>query len=120
MIVLKILLGLLAVFFVHSIVPTYYNKLFNKRVVKEVDGDKNIMLTFDDGPDRRYIYDLMDLLDRHDVKAIFFMVGENAEKNKDIVKELVDRGHRVGMHSWQHKNAMLYSYFYTKKILKTQ
>ncbi|MDU3828333.1 MAG: polysaccharide deacetylase family protein [Peptostreptococcus sp.] len=109
MIVLKILLGLLAVFFVHSIVPTYYNKLFNKRVVKEVDGDKNIMLTFDDGPDRRYIYDLMDLLDRHDVKAIFFMVGENAEKNKDIVKELVDRGHRVGMHSWQHKNAMLYS-----------
>lgn len=115
MIVLKILLGLLEVFFVHSIVPTYYNKLFNKRVVKEVDGDKNIMLTFDDGPDRRYIYDLMDLLDRHDVKAIFFMVGENAEKNKDIVKELVDRGHRVGMHSWQHKNAMLYSYFYTKK-----
>ena len=58
MIVLKILLGLLAVFFVHSIVPTYYNKLFNKRVVKEVDGDKNIMLTFDDGPDRRYIYDI--------------------------------------------------------------
>lgn len=115
MIYLKILLILSLVFIVHSIIPTYYNKFFNKDVVKEVDGDMNIMLTFDDGPDRRYIYDLMDLLDRHDVKAIFFMVGENAEDNKDVVKELIDRGHRVGMHSWQHKNAMLYSYLYTKK-----
>ncbi len=73
------------------------------------------MLTFDDGPDKRYIYKLSDLLDRYQIKATFFMVAENAEKNPEIVKYLQDKGHKIGMHSWQHKNAILYSYFYTKK-----
>lgn len=106
---------LVAVFFMYSIVPTYYNKWFNKSVKKNTTRDNEIMLTFDDGPDSRYIYDLMKVLDENDVKAIFFMVAENAENNKSVVEGIIKKGHIVGLHSWQHKNAMLYGYSYTKK-----
>jgi polysaccharide deacetylase len=73
------------------------------------------MLTFDDGPDDRYIHELLEVLDQNQVKASFFMVAENAQKNKMVVEKILGAGHRVGLHSWQHKNAMLYSYPYTKK-----
>jgi len=115
MVIIEVVIVLLAGFVIHSIIPTYYNKWLNRSVVKSIDGKKRIMLTFDDGPDPRYIYSLIDILDRHGVKAIFFMVGQNAEKNPDIVRDILKRGHRIGIHSWQHKNAMLYSYPYTKK-----
>src|SRR3712207_2945054 len=115
MIIIKIVIVLVVIFIMHSIIPTYYNKWLNGNVVKSISGKKRIMLTFDDGPDPRYIYDLIDMLDRHKVKAVFFVVGQNAEKNPDIVREILYRGHKVGIHSWQHRNAMLYSYLYTKK-----
>ena len=115
MIVLKAMLVIAILFILHSIVPTYYNKKFNKNIMKKTSKNNEIMLTFDDGPDERYIYKLADLLDRYQVKACFFMVAENAEKNPEIVKYLQSKGHKIGIHSWQHKNAMLYSYFYTKK-----
>lgn len=57
----------------------------------------------------------MDLLDENGVKATFFMVAENAHKNREIVDKIMAAGHRVGLHSWQHKNAMLYSYSYTRQ-----
>lgn len=115
MIAIKILGCMLLVFFIHSILPTYYNKWLNNNVMKKTNNDNEIMLTFDDGPDERYIYSLMDVLDQFDVKATFFMVAENAKKNKKVVEDVIKRGHQVGLHSWQHRNAMFYSYFYTKK-----
>lgn len=113
--VLSLVTILILMFLIHSIIPTYYNKYFNHSVKKKTKSPGTIMLTFDDGPDRRYIFSLLDVLDKYGVKAIFFMVAENAEKNADVVKMIDDKGHRLGLHSWQHKNAMFYSYFYTKK-----
>lgn len=115
MLILKVIIVLLILFVIHSIIPTYYNKIINKNVIKKTKNKNEIMLTFDDGPDERYIYKLSDVLDENEVKATFFMVAQNAEKHPEIVKFLMDKGHKVGIHSWQHKNAMLYSYFYTKK-----
>ena len=115
MILLKVLLIIAVLFILHSIVPTYYNKKLNKNIMKKTSKDNEIMLTFDDGPDERYIYKLAEVLDKNNIKATFFMVAQNAEKNPEVVKFLQSKGHKIGIHSWQHKNAMLYSYFYTKK-----
>ncbi|MEG0249462.1 MAG: polysaccharide deacetylase family protein [Peptostreptococcus sp.] len=115
MAILKITLGLGVVFILHSVVPTYYNKKFNKKAIRKTKNKNEIMLTFDDGPDKRYIYQLAKVLEENNVHATFFMVAQNAQKNPEIVNFLKSKGHKIGLHSWQHKNAMLYSYLYTKK-----
>ena len=115
MAILKVMLVLSILFLLHSIVPTYYNKKFNKKAIRKTKNKNEIMLTFDDGPDERYIYELAKVLEKNKVCASFFMVAENAQKNPEIVKFLQEKGHKIGLHSWQHKNAMLYSYSYTKK-----
>ena len=80
-----------------------------------VDKEKKIVyLTFDDGPSKNTEL-ILDILKENNVHATFFMVAQNAQKNPEIVKFLQKKGHKIGLHSWQHKNAMLYSYFYTKK-----
>lgn len=116
--ILKIISALGSLFVINSIIPTYYNKLLNKKVLKKTNKENEIMLTFDDGPDSRYIYKLLDVLDENDVKATFFVVAKNAQKNKEAIDEMIKRGHDIGMHSYEHKNGMLYSYFYTKKDIK--
>lgn len=118
MLVLKIILAMAILFIIHSILPTYINKYLNSDVIRNASGRNNIILSFDDGPDTRYIYELEKVLDKNGVKAIFFMVAENARKNPEVVEFLKNRGHKIGSHSWEHKNAMLYSLNYTKKDFK--
>lgn len=73
---LYLILLVALVFVVHSILPTYYNKIFNKDIVRTTGQANKIMLTFDDGPDDRYIHELLEVLDQNQVKASFFMVAE--------------------------------------------
>lgn len=49
------------------------------------------------------IIDFLDLLDEIQIKATFFVVGEIAERNADIIRELVDRGHAIGCHGMEHE-----------------
>ena len=60
------------------------------------------MLTFDDGPDPKRTPLVLDELDRHCVKATFFEIGRWAEAYPEITKEVADRGHTIGAHSWSH------------------
>ena len=59
---LYLILLVALVFVVHSILPTYYNKIFNKDIVRTTGQANKIMLTFDDGPDDRYIHELLEVL----------------------------------------------------------
>jgi len=59
-------------------------------------------LTFDDGPHPAFTPDLLAILERHRVKATFFMLGRSAEENPDIVKSVAEKGHEIGNHSWDH------------------
>lgn len=61
-----------------------------------------VALTFDDGPDPVYTPRLLDVLQRHQAKATFFMVGQAAERHPDIVKKVAAAGHAIGNHSWDH------------------
>lgn len=109
-------LGLLILaFLIHSIFPTYYHKLKNPNIVRHTNQENRIMLTFDDGPDERYTNHLLDVLAEHDVKATFFVVAKNAQENPAIIKRMQKEQHIIGLHSLEHKNAMLFSSRYTKK-----
>ncbi|MBP3716143.1 MAG: polysaccharide deacetylase family protein [Paludibacteraceae bacterium] len=64
--------------------------------------EKTVFLSFDDGPSA-YTTRVLDVLKRHNAKAIFFLIGENAEKNPELVKAIVAEGHVIGNHSFCHK-----------------
>lgn len=59
-------------------------------------------LTFDDGPHPLYTPRVLDILEEHGARATFFMVGEAASKNPDIVKRVAAEGHAIGNHTWNH------------------
>ncbi len=64
-----------------------------------------VRLTFDDGPDQLFTPVLLDLLDRHGVRATFFPLGRNLERRwgSDEVQDLLNRGHALGNHSTHHR-----------------
>ena len=61
-------------------------------------------LTIDDSPSPHTLW-ILDVLDKHRVKATFFCIGENIEKYPENFKAITDRGHEVGYHSYHHINA---------------
>ncbi len=76
-----------------------------------------ILLTFDDGPDSQTTPKVLDSLDKHGVKAIFFVIGEKAERHPDLVREIVRRGHIVGNHTMHHSP---YANFLGRKHLESE
>lgn len=67
-----------------------------------------VYLTFDDGPSK-YTEDILDILDAYDVKATFFVLGKEDEHSIEMLREIARRGHTIGMHSYSHKYADIYS-----------
>ena len=67
--------------------------------------DKNVKavyLTFDDGPIPEITPWVLDLLDKYNIKATFFLVGDNVRKHPEEFQMILDRGHRVGNHTFNH------------------
>ncbi|GAA3807723.1 polysaccharide deacetylase family protein [Streptomyces coacervatus] len=63
---------------------------------------RTMVLTFDDGPDPRYTPHILDTLAEYDVRAMFFVCGEMAVDNQDLLARMADDGHIVGNHTWTH------------------
>ncbi|MEU3843025.1 polysaccharide deacetylase family protein [Streptomyces sp. NPDC028635] len=63
---------------------------------------RTMFLTFDDGPDPHYTPGILDTLREHDVRATFFVCGEQADWNRDLLARMADEGHVVGNHTWTH------------------
>ena len=66
-----------------------------------------VYLTFDDGPSE-YTEQILDILDEYNVKATFFVIGKEDDESLRLYKEIVDRGHTLGMHSYSHKYSEIY------------
>jgi peptidoglycan/xylan/chitin deacetylase (PgdA/CDA1 family) len=66
--------------------------------------DKEVVLTFDDGPLRPYTRLVLDALSAHCTKATFFMVGQMAVADPEMAREVARRGHTIGTHTWSHRN----------------
>lgn len=66
-----------------------------------------LAITFDDGPNPAWTPQLLDVLERQNVKATFFLVGSYAQREPALVRRIVDEGHVIGNHSWSHPNLAL-------------
>ena len=75
--------------------------------------EKKIALTFDDGPSS-YTLEVLDLLKKYNVKAVFFCIGKNIEMYPEIVKQIIAEGHLVGNHSYSH--SPFFDFYNAKKI----
>ncbi|MBP7359457.1 MAG: glycosyltransferase [Prevotella sp.] len=67
-------------------------------------GPKELLLTFDDGPDSRWTPKVLNILKHYNVHAAFFMVGLQMEKNLPMVKKVQDAGNLIGNHTFTHHN----------------
>ena len=59
-------------------------------------------LTFDDGPDQRFTPKVLDVLNKHHVKATFFLLGTRVQKYPNVVKRIRNEGHAIGNHTYWH------------------
>ncbi|WP_168121680.1 polysaccharide deacetylase family protein [Paenibacillus sp. HB172176] len=97
-------LWLIYVMTFYAFLPGVISRIFGFRVFKKGKADKEIALTFDDGPDPKYTSELLDLLKRYDAKATFFVVGSHAESQKDVLGRMDREGHTIGIHNYYHKS----------------
>jgi peptidoglycan/xylan/chitin deacetylase (PgdA/CDA1 family) len=65
-----------------------------------------VVLTFDDGPHRQGTPAVLDRLERADARAIFFLVGEQVERDPGLAREVRDRGHAIALHGYRHRNLL--------------
>ncbi|MDR2684596.1 MAG: polysaccharide deacetylase family protein [Prevotellaceae bacterium] len=77
-------------------------RLMWKAVWRINDGSKTVYLTFDDGPCPKITPQTLDILDKFDIKATFFCVGDNVRKYPEIFESIKQRGHAVGNHTMHH------------------
>lgn len=81
--------------------------------------EKAVYLTFDDGPIPEITPWVLDLLDKYHIKATFFLVGDNVRKHPEEFKMIVERGHRLGNHTFNHIQGLKYlSYNYLANVNK--
>jgi peptidoglycan/xylan/chitin deacetylase (PgdA/CDA1 family) len=78
--------------------------LYPEAIFRIETTEKKLYLTFDDGPDPLSTLSLLDLLDKHSVKAVFFCCGKEAEKYPGLIDEIKTRGHLIGNHGYNHLN----------------
>jgi peptidoglycan-N-acetylglucosamine deacetylase len=64
--------------------------------------EKKVVLSFDDGPDPRWTPAILDVLKKKKAPAVFFVVGEAANQNPDILKRAFAEGHEIGNHTFTH------------------
>ena len=93
-----------------SRVPLLYRAFFPgaRWYIPSLEG-KSVYLTFDDGPIPEITPWTLDLLDKYQIKATFFCVGDNVRKYPHIFEDIKARGHQVGNHTFHHIKALNYT-----------
>ncbi len=79
-------------------------------MIKRLPSDANhALLTIDDGPHPEHTPAILDILDQHGIKALFFLIGERAAQHPELVREIVARGHEIGNHTQTHPAATFWA-----------
>lgn len=82
---------------------------FKNRVETLAKGEEKVVyLTFDDGPNRAVTPKILDILEKKNIKATFFVIGKNVEQHPEIVKRAYEEGHYIANHGYDHNNKKLY------------
>ncbi|MGE5364637.1 MAG: polysaccharide deacetylase family protein [Bacteroidota bacterium] len=74
-----------------------------------------ILLTFDDGPTEECTEEILNELNRHGIKAVFFTVGNNVRKYPELVRLLIEQGHAIGNHTVNHQDIWFADESFIKK-----
>lgn len=82
----------------------YHAKDVAEEAMKTEIPEKKVAITFDDGPNADYTEELLAGLKERGVSATFFLLGKEAEKYPEIVKDIYAGGHLIGTHSYEHVN----------------
>lgn len=83
-------------------------KITNFFGINRVDTtEKLIALSYDDGPHPAYTRQIVNILERYQAKATFFVVGQNIEEYPEIVQMLIEKGNEIGNHSYSHLDMLL-------------
>ena len=99
--------GLATVAGYNTMSPT--SQLYGRTFLGLPRGSRLLALTYDDGPNDPYTGRVMEVLERHGVKATFFLIGQFVGQKPEIARELVAAGHVVGNHTWDHPNLIFSS-----------
>ena len=87
--------------------PSIAKYLYPSLVWKKNTEQKKIWITFDDGPDEKVTPFLVNLLGKFNIKATFFIIGSQAKKHPELVKLIINNGHKIGNHSFSHLNGFI-------------
>ena len=90
----------LVVIVIGTLVPRC--SLFGPLVKRQPPGSKTPLLTIDDGPHPEHTPAILDILDRHGLKAIFFLIGDRAAQYPHLVHDILRRGHEIANHTQTH------------------
>ena len=82
--------------------PQFVRQLYPGACWRMNVSERVVYLTFDDGPIPEVTPWVLDVLDRYRIKATFFMVGDNVRKHPEVYRMVVERGHRIGNHTYHH------------------
>lgn len=78
--------------------PTFRSCLWSGAVTQRA-----VALTFDDGPHPQHTLELLNVLDRHQIRANFFWLGVCVERSPDVARQVYQRGHWMGLHGYTHR-----------------
>ncbi len=95
----------------YNICSNFYLNVF----CKSNTVNNKIALTFDDGPHQEYSIEILNILKNFNIKATFFIIGEKAEKNTDLIKAIIDHGHALGNHTFKH--SPVFDFYRTSKVI---
>jgi len=87
-----------------ALIPRMVTWLFPNRVWQIPTAQKEIFLSFDDGPHTRITPMVLDMLATHGAKASFFCIGDRVKRFPGIYQRIVDEGHAIGNHTFHHLN----------------
>ncbi len=87
--------------------PKFIQALFPSLIWRKETLDKNIWLTFDDGPSPDVTSWILSILKKENIKATFFLIGQKIEEFPELVGAIVKDGHTIANHSYSHKNGWL-------------
>jgi peptidoglycan/xylan/chitin deacetylase (PgdA/CDA1 family) len=76
------------------------------RTIFRLDSPRKLAITFDDGPNPAITPRLLDVLGRYEARATFFVIGQFAHACRDLLQEIVARGHTIGNHTETHPNLL--------------
>ena len=84
--------------------PRFIKKIFSSFVWDIKTNEKVIYLTFDDGPHASITPFVLDALKKYNAKATFFCIGKNVEQNLEVYERIINDGHCLGNHTYNHLN----------------